>query len=154
MTSDRTYDAHPVIFRWRDGAIATLLILAALVILLGLTRTDLIHYSQQHDLFYITSGLIALSLPGPILRVWDVPGQLLLWNAVGWGLGLAIFGMVSIGSAPILPLVLLGASLTFWPRSDDETTPWLGAMIALAGGFLVCWILWGNVYADIPFTTV
>jgi len=154
MTSNRTTDARSSPFRWRDGAIATLLILAGLAILVGLTRTDVVYYSQQHDLFIITSAVIAVSAPGPILRIWDVPGQLLLWNAAGWCLGLTILGMASIGATPILPLVLLGAALTFWPRADDVPAPWLGAMIALAGGFLVCWILWGNVYPDIPFTTI
>lgn len=155
MTSNRTGDSrrHPLL-RWRDGAIATLLILAGLAILLGLTRTDVIRYSQQHDLFLITVGLIALSVPGPIVRLWDIPGQILLWNAGGWCLGLSILGLTSIGATPILPLVLLGAALTFWPRPEDESTPWLAAMIALIGGFLACWVLWGNVYPDIPFTGV
>ncbi|HWV25288.1 MAG TPA: hypothetical protein VNZ58_13955 [Thermomicrobiales bacterium] len=155
MSSNQPATARrPPLLRWRDGAIPTALILVGLVILFGLTRTNVIHYSQQHDLFYITAGLIALSVPGPIVRIWDIPGQLLLWNALGWGLGLVIFGMASIGATPILPLVLLGAALTFWPRTEDEPSPWLGATIALAGGFIACWVLWGNVYPDIPFTAV
>ena len=147
-------DASSSPFRLKDGVIATLFLLGALLILVGLTRTDVIHYAQQLDLFYIAAFILALSLPGPIVRLWDLPGQLLLWNAIGWCLGLSIFGMTSIGAMPMLPLVLLGFALTYWPRPDTTPIPWLGAGIALTGGFLLCWALWGNVYADIPFTTV
>lgn len=147
-------DASSPLFRLKDGAIATLFLLGALLILLGLTRADVIHYAQQLQLFYIAAAMIALSVPGPIVRPWDLPGQLLLWNAIGWCLGLSVFGMASIGAMPLFPLVLLGLALTFWPRQVDMPTPWLGAGIALVGGFLICWTLWGNVYADIPFTTV
>lgn len=141
-------------FRFRDGSLATLSILGGLVMLLGLTRVDIIHYAQQRDLYYITVALIALSLPGPIVTLWDLPGQLLLWNALGWGLGLSILGLPSIGATPLLPLVLLAIALTFWPRPDDLPIPWLGAMIALVGGFLTCWALWGNEYGEIPFMTI
>lgn len=153
MSSNHSTDSQrQPFFRWRDGGIATVLILAGLVILFGLTRTEIIRFSQQHDLFTLTLILIALAMPGPIVRLWDLPGQLLLWNAIGWGTGLALLGMPSIGATPALPVVLLGAALTFWPRPADEPVPWLGATIALVGGFLACWVLWGNVYLDIPFT--
>ncbi len=141
-------------FRLRDGGIATLFLIAALLILLGLTRTDVIAYAQQIDLFYITVMLIALAVPGPIIRLWDLPGQLLLWNAAGWCLGLAILGMASFGATPMLPLILIAFALSFWPREDGAPLPWMGASIGLAGGFLICWALWDNVYADIPFTSI
>lgn len=141
-------------FRLRDGGIATLFIIAALLILLGLTRTDLVAYAQQLDLFYITALLITLALPGPILRLWDLPGQLLLWNAAGWCLGLAILGMPSIGATPMLPLTLIVFAISFWPRAEGVPVPWLGASITLVGGFLTCWALWGSAYVDIPFTSI
>ena len=141
-------------FRLRDGGIATLFLIAALLILLGLTRTDVIAYAQQLDLFYITAVLIALASPGPLLRAWDIPGFLLLWNAAGWCLGLAILGIPSIGATPMLPLILIAFALSFWPREDGAPLPWTGAGIGLGGGFLICWALWNNVYADIPFTSI
>lgn len=141
-------------FRLRDGGIATFFLIAALLILLGLTRTDVIAYAQQIDLFYITVMLIALAVPGPIVRPWDLPGQLLLWNAAGWCLGLVILGIPSFGASPMLPLILIAFALSFWPREDSGPLPWMGASIALAGGFLICWALWDNAYVDIPFTNI
>jgi hypothetical protein len=141
-------------FRLRDGGIATLFLIAALLILLGITRTDVIAYAQQVDLFYITAMLIALAVPGPIIRLWDLPGQLWLWNAAGWCLGLVIFGMASFGATPMLPLILIAFALTFWPREDGAPLPWTGASIGLVGGFLICWALWDNAYADIPLISI
>jgi hypothetical protein len=140
-------------FRLRDGGIATLFLIGALLVMFGITRTDVIAYAQQIDLFYIAAGMIAVSIPGPVIRLWDLPGQLFLWNAAGWCLGLSVFGMASIGATPVFPLVLLGLALTFWPRPDDIPIPWLGGSIAFVGGFVLCWVLWGNVYVDIPFTS-
>ena len=154
MDSKSDTEQTSSLFRLREGWIASLFLLSALLILLGLTRADVIHYSQQLGLFYISAAMLALSIPGPIIRLWDLPGQLFLWNAGGWCLGLSVLGMASIGAMPMLPLVLMGFALTFWPRPDNVPIPWLGAAIAFVGGFLLCWALWGNVYADIPFTTV
>lgn len=140
--------------RLREGAIATLFLTGALLVLLGLTRTAVIAYAQQIDLFYIAAMLIALAIPGPILRIWDLPGQLLLWNAIGWCLGLAILGMPSIGATPMLPLILMAFTISFWPRAEDGLVPWIASGIALVGGFLICWALWDNVYADIPFMSI
>lgn len=141
-------------FRLRDGAIATILILIGLLVLLAISRTEVVRFSQQYELFLITAGVIALSLPGPIVRLWDLPGQLLLWNGLGWGLGLSFLGLPSIGATPLVPMILIAAAITFWPREDDWPVPWAGAGIAIIGGFITCWLLWNNVYPDIPFTDV
>jgi hypothetical protein len=133
-------------FRLREGGIAALFLAGALLLMFGITRTDVIAYAQQLDLFYIAAAMIALAVPGPIIRLWDLPGQLCLWNAAGWCMGLSVFGMASIGATPMFPLVLLGLALTFWPRPEGFPIPWLGASIAFAGGFLLCWALWGDVY--------
>lgn len=140
--------------RIREGGIASLFLTGALLILFGLTRTDVIAYAQQLDLFYITAVLIALAIPGPVLRLWDLAGQLFLWNAAGWCLGLSLLGMASIGAMPMLPLILIVFALSFWPRPENAPVPWLGGSIALIGGFLVCWALWSNVYADLPLTGI
>lgn len=142
-------DSSPAL-RLRDGAIASLFILGGLVLLLALTRTDVIAYAPQRDLFYLAAGLIALAIPGPLLRAWDLPGQLLLWNAAGWCLGLSLLGMASIGAITMFPLVLLAFAITFWPREDDWPVPWAGLMIAFIGGGIVCWALWEMVYTDAP----
>jgi|GEM_PF-6329268 len=139
------------VFRLKDGWIATLFLIGALLLMIGITRTDVIHYAQQVSLFDFTAFLIALTIPGPILTIWDLPGQLLLWNAVGWCLGLSLFGMASIGATPVAPLILLGFALSFWPRPEGTSIPWLGAGIAAVGGFLICWTLWESAFVEIPF---
>ena len=137
--------------RFQEGGIASLFLVGALLLMIGITRTDVIAYSQQLDLFYFTALMIGLAIPGPLVTLLDLPGQLFLWNAAGWCFGLTIFGLSSIGATPMFALVLLGLALTFWPRTDDLPIPWLGAAIAFIGGFAICWALWGDVYLELPF---
>lgn len=138
-------------FRLKDGWIATLFLIGALLLIIGITRTDVIRYAEQVDLFDFTALLIALTIPGPILAIWDLPGQLLLWNAAGWCLGLSLFGMASVGATPVVPLILLGFALSFWPRREGIPIPWLGAGISALGGFLICWALWERAFTGMPF---
>jgi hypothetical protein len=129
--------------RLRDGAIAALFLLGATVIMLALTRADVIAYAPQRPLFVLVAALIATASPGPLLRIWDLPGQILLANAAGWCLAVALLGMPSIGATPLLPLILLGFGATFWPREVGTPVPLLGLAIAFAGGGLLCWAVWG-----------
>jgi hypothetical protein len=144
-------DAAPSIFRLREGWIATLFLLGATVVLLLVTRTDVVQFAPQEPLYLVTAGLFALSIPGPIVRLWDLPAQLFLWNAMGWGTGLVLFGLASVGSLPILPLILAALGVSFWPHEPGSTVPWQAIAIALLGGLLVCWVAWGDIVFDIPF---
>lgn len=137
--------------RFRDGWIATLLLIGAVILLYAITHTDVVFYAQQHDLFLVAATILALAIPGPILRLWDIPGRLMLWNATGWCLALLVFGMASIGATTMFPLILIAVAISFWPRPDDGPVPWLAMSIALVGGFIVCWLLWDSAYAEIPF---
>jgi hypothetical protein len=138
-------------FRLREGWITTLFLLAATVILFLVTRTEVVRFAPQEHLYLITAGLFALSIPGPIVRLWDLPAQLFFWNAMGWGTGLVLFGLASVGSLPILPLILAALGVSFWPREPGSTAPWQAIAIALLGGLLVCWLAWGDIAFDIPF---
>ncbi len=111
-----------------------------------------IYYAPQHPLYLITAALYALSIPGPLLRHPDLPGQLLFWNAGGWALGLALFGLASVGALPILPLILALVGYTFWPRTQASTLPPGVVAIVLLGGFAVCWLAWGDVEFALPHT--
>lgn len=142
----------PPSLRLRDGWITTLLLIGAVLLLYAITHIDVIFYAPQHDLFLIGAALLALAIPGPILRLWDIPGRLMLWNATGWCLALLVFGMASIGATTMFPLILIAVAITFWPRADDRPIPWLALSIALAGGFVACWLLWDSAYAEIPFS--
>lgn len=137
--------------RLRDGWITSLLLIGAVIVILALTRTDLIFYAQQRDLFLIAAMILALSTPGPVLRLWEMPGLLLLWNATGWCLALLVFGMPSIGATMMFPLILMVVAATFWPRPEERPLPWLAMSISLIGGFVICWLLWDSPYARLPF---
>lgn len=143
-------DAAPSPFRLREGGVATLFLLAAAVALVLIARTDAIYYAPQHPLYLITAALFALSSPGPLLRPLDLPGQILFWNAVGWAIGLALFGLASVGAFPILTLILAAFAVSFWPRTPGSTIPWQSIAIALIGGLFVCWIAWGDVEFALP----
>lgn len=140
----------PPLLRLRDGAIASIFIVLGLLVLLALTRADVIAYAPQRELFYFAAALIALAIPGPVIRAWDLVGQLLLWNSAGWCLGLSLLGMASFGAITLFPLVLLAFAITFWPRDEDWPVPWAGIMISFAGGIIVCWALWEMVYTATP----
>ena len=136
--------------RLREGWPATLVLLLAALILLGISRTAVVTFSDHLPAFRLTVALIALALPGPVLRLWDLPGQLLLWNATGWCLALVVLGMTSIGATPILPLVLLLLGLSLWPRETGTPPFWLPGAIALAGGFIACAIVWNDLVLPLP----
>lgn len=143
-------DAAPSMLRLREGGVAALFLLLAALALYLISRTDAIFYAPQHSLYLITAGLFALSSPGPLVRMWDLPGQILYWNAVGWAIGLVVFGLASVGSLPIVTLILAAFALTFWPREPGTTMPWQAIAIALLGGLLVCWLAWGDVEFALP----
>jgi hypothetical protein len=143
-------DAAPSWLRLREGGIASLFLLAAAVALYLITLTDAIEFAPQHNLYLITVALFALSIPGPLLRAWDLPGQVFFWNAVGWAIGLVIFGLASVGSLPVVTLILAAFAWSFWPRVPQTTMPWRSVAIALLGGFIVCWIAWGEVVFELP----
>ncbi len=148
-----TPDAAPPrpFFRFRDGWIATLSLLGAALTLLGISRTSVIVSSDQQALFPFAAGLVALALPGPMLRAWDIPGQILLWNASGWCLALLVMGLSSFGALTILPLILLLFGLTSWPRAEGVPVMWLPGGIALVGGFAVCLVAWEDIAFAMPF---
>ena len=143
-------DAAPSPVRVREGGVAALFLLAASLALYLISRTDTIYYAPQHPLYVVTAVLFATGMPGPLLRLWDLPGQILFWNAVGWAIGLVFFGLASVGALPILPLILAAFALSFWPRTPDSTLPWQAIAIALLGGLLVCWLAWGDVEFALP----
>ena len=143
-------DAAPSPFRPREGGVAALFLLLAALALYLISRTDAIFYATQHPLYLITAGLFALSSPGPLLRPLDLPGQILFWNAVGWAIGLVVFGLASVGALPILTLILAVFALSFWPRTPESMVPWQVIAIALLGGLFVCWLAWGDVEFALP----
>lgn len=143
-------DAAPSMFRLREGWMAALFLLGATLSLLFITRTDVVNFSPQEHLYLATAGLLALTIPGPLLRPWDLPAQLFFWNAIGWGIGLVVFGLASVGALPILPLILAAFGLSFWPRDPGRTAPPEAIVIASLGGLLVCFIAWGDIEFSIP----
>src|SRR5690606_41971733 len=96
-------DAAPSMFRLREGWMAALFLLGATLSLLFITRTDVVNFSPQEHLYLATAGLLALTIPGPLLRPWDLPAQLFFWNSIGWGIGLVVFVLASFGALPIPP---------------------------------------------------
>lgn len=142
--------AAPSPFRLREGGLATLLLIVAALAMALMARADTIFHAPQHLLYLITAALYALSSPGPLLRHWDLPGQLLFWNATGWALGLALFGLASVGALPILPLILALVGYTSWPRTPETSLPPGAVAIVLIGGLAVCWLAWGDVEFALP----
>lgn len=137
--------------RLREGGIASLFLLATTLALFFISRIDVVAFAPQHALYLVTTALFALSIPGPLFRVWDLPGQLVFWNATGWGIGLVLFGFASVGSMPILPLILAAFAVSFWPRTPETTVQWQVIAIVLLGGLVVCRIFWGDVAFELPF---
>ena len=146
---DGAGDAPTPMRRLRQGAAATLVLLVAALILLGIARTGVI--AADHALpVRAAAGIVLLAMPGPLLRAWDLPGQLLLWNAIGWCLALVALGLASVGATTIVPLVLLLVALSLWPRPDDAPPLWLPGAIALAGGAIAGIILWESGGGVLP----
>lgn len=144
-------DVAPSMFRLREGWIASLCLLGATVALFLITRTDVVRFAPQEPLYIVTAGLFALTIPGPVVRAWDLPAQLFFWNAIGWGTGLVLFGLASVGSLPIWPIILALLGLTFWPRKPETTAPWEAVAIASLGGLVLCRMVWGDVVFELPF---
>jgi hypothetical protein len=128
--------------RLRQGWAPALALLAAALLLYGISRTGVVASSDHALLPQVVIGIILLALPGPLLRVWDIPGQILVWNAAGWCLGLVALGLATVGATTIVPLVLLLLALSLWPRLAGTPPLWLPGAIALAGGVVACVILW------------
>jgi hypothetical protein len=145
-----TSENAPSMLRLREGGIASLFLLGATVALLLITRTDVVKFAPQEPLYLVTAGLFAITIPGPIVRIWDVPAQLFFWNALGWGTGLMLFGLGSVGALPILPLILALFGLSFWSHEPGKNLPWEAISIVLIGGMLVCLLSWGDVEFSIP----
>ena len=136
--------------RLKDGAIASVLALASGITMLLITRTDAIEFAIEYPLYVIASLILIASAIGPLFEISDTIGQILLWNGVGWSAGLAFFGMESVGSMPIWPLMLAIMALAFWPRIPTRAVPPMAIAIALLGGFGLCWLGWSDVNIPIP----
>lgn len=136
--------------RLKDGATASVLALASGITLLLVTRNNAIEFSVEYPLYIIASIILMTSAIGPLFEIFDTIGLILLWNGIGWSAGLAFFGMESVGSMPIWPLMLAIIALTFWPRIPERTLSPLAIAIALFGGFGLCWLGWSDVSIPIP----
>ncbi len=134
----------PDLQRLRQGAIAALFALAAGGSMVLITRVDTIEYAPQRPLYVVAGWLLMISAIGALVPVLDTAGLILLWNAVGWSAGLAVFGLESVGSMPLWPLMLAALALTFWPRVPRRSLPPAAIVIALVGGFAVCWLGWAD----------
>lgn len=132
----------PDLQRLRQGAIAAVFALAAGGSMLLITRVDTIEFALQRPLYIVAGWLLMFSAIGALVQVLDTAGLILLWNAVGWSAGLAVFGLESVGSMPLWALMLAALALTFWPRVPGQSLPPAAIAIALAGGFVVCWLGW------------
>jgi len=128
--------------RLRQGWAPALVLLAAAVILYGISRTGVVARSDHVLPLQVATGIILLALPGTLLRAWDVPGQLLVWNASGWCLGLVALNLATVGATTTVPLVLLLVALSLWPRTAGLPPLGLPGPITLVGGVVACAILW------------
>jgi hypothetical protein len=136
--------------RLRLGWMASAFALASGISMLLLTRVDTIEFAPQRWLYLIAGWLLVASAIGPIVEVLDTLGRILLWNGIGWSAGLALFGLESVGSMPLWPLMLAALALTFWPKSPGRALPPAAIMIALGGGFAICWLGWRDISLPIP----
>ena len=134
----------PDVQRLRQGAIPAMFALAAGGSMLLITRVDTIEFSLQRPLYIVAGWLLIISAIGALVRVLDTAGLILLWNAMGWSAGLAVLGLESVGSMPLWPLMLGALALTFWPRVPGQSLPPAAIVIALAGGFAICWLGWAD----------
>ena len=135
---------HEFLRRVREGGLAALFTLAAGLSLLLITRVDTIEYAPQHPLYIAAACILLASAVGPLIIEAEAWFQILLWNGTGWTTGLAVFGLESIGSMPLWPIMLAGLALTFWPRQNERHLPPVAIAIAFIGGFLVCWLGWAQ----------
>lgn len=134
----------------RQGAFATLFLVGAALSLFLMLRADSIAFAPQRHLYLITGIIMLVASCGPLHPVLDLPGQILTWNALGWCLGLVVCGWQGVGSLPLLPLILGGFAISWWPKRTHGMMP-AGAMaIALLGGFAVVWLAWGDIRFTIP----
>ena len=140
----------PSLARLRLGWMAAVFALAAGISMLLITRVDTIEYAPQHWLYVIAGWLLVASAIGPLVEVLDAFGHILLWNGIGWSAGLALFGLESVGSMPIWPLMLAALALTFWPKNPERVLPPAAIIIALLGGFAICWLGWSDISLPIP----
>lgn len=136
--------------RLQEGAIASVLALASSITMLLITRSDAIEFAIEYPLYVIASVTLITSAIGPLIEIFDTIGQILLWNGIGWTAGLTFFGLESVGSMPIWPLMLAIIALTFWPRVPERPVPSVAIAIALLGGFALCWLGWSDVSLPIP----
>lgn len=140
----------PDLARLRHGWMAAAFALAAGLSMLLLTQVDTIEFAPQRWLYTITGWLLVASAIGPLVEVLDAFGHILLWNGIGWSAGLALFGLESVGSMPIWPLLLAALALTFWPKDPERVLPPAAIIIALLGGFAICWLGWNDISLPIP----
>ncbi len=140
----------PDLARLRHGWMAAAFALAAGLSMLLLTQVDTIEFAPQRWLYTITGWLLVASAIGPLVEVLDAFGHILLWNGIGWSAGLALFGLESVGSMPIWPLMLAALALTFWPKDPERVLPPAAIIIALLGGFAICWLGWSDISLPIP----
>ncbi len=140
----------PDLARFRAGWMAAAFSLAAGIGMLLLTRVDTIEYAPQRPLYAFAGWLLVASAIGPIMTLVNTFGHILLWNGIGWSAGLALFGLESVGSMPLWPLMLAALALTFWPKDPERPLPPAAIMIALVGGFAICWLGWSDISLPIP----
>ena len=135
---------HEVMQRFRSGGLATLFTVAAGVSLVLLSRVTVIKHSD-HTLLYVVAGWIMIvAAAGPLISVLKPFGELLVWNATGWSIGLAVLGLDTVGAMPMWPIMLAALALTFWPREPEESLPASAIIISVVGGVLVCWLAWSR----------
>lgn len=106
-------------------------------------RTEVVQESSQRGLFLITAVLLTLAVPGPVVPQVGLPCQVVLWYAIGWSSGIVLFGIGANGALPMLPLILVGFGLTFWPAGREGRFPWQAAAIGVISGMIACGMLWG-----------
>lgn len=150
MPTPRSLTTANALFRWRTGTIASIFLLAAGLALFGIARTDTVYFAPQHGLYIATAILYLIAAPGPIIEPWDLGGSLFLWNAIGWSIGLMVFGFASVGSLAVAPLILAAFAISFWPRESGMPLPIAAYVIAAIGGMAICWMLWGDVQFALP----
>lgn len=140
----------PRLQRLRAGWSAAVFALAAGISMLVLMQVDTIEFATQRPLYAITAWILMISAIGPLVEQLDIAGHLLLWNGLGWSAGLSLFGLESVGSMPLWPLMLAALALTFWPKSSQGSLPPLAIAIAVIGGFAICWLGWSDIMVSIP----
>lgn len=135
---------HEILQRIQTGGLATLFTLAAGATLLLLSNANVIANSD-HTLLYIVAGwILIVAAIGPLVPVLKPYAELLVWNATGWSIGLAVLGLDTVGAMPMWPIMLAALALTFWPRDPEQSLPVSAIAIVVIGGMLVCWLAWSR----------